>query len=133
MPANQPELVRILRQLGRAHRGKRELTRALPLLERALGILQAGAPTPAESSSTELELARVLWDMRKDRARALHLAEAALAHGEAASQTQLIEAARSWLASHGPGKQRRRARVDPPALGPRVTTAPPVSPAPATP
>ncbi len=103
------QLADTLTVFGFAHNRKGEPRLALPLLERAFKVRQAGKAGASDSSWTKLELARALWDAPGDRGRARRLAEESLAEARSVEHKEGTEAAEEWLASHG---ARRRARPD---------------------
>ena len=105
------QLADTLTVYGFAHNRKGDARHALPLLERAFKVRQAGKAGASDSSWTKLELARALWDAPGDRARARRLAEESLAEARSVEQKEGIEAAEEWLASHG-ARGKRPARPD---------------------
>jgi tetratricopeptide (TPR) repeat protein len=75
--ADHPEVLEMARSLGIAlhHAGRND--EALPYLERALAGGVARQAPPAELAGTRFNLAKVLWTLGHDRARARALAETA--------------------------------------------------------
>jgi tetratricopeptide (TPR) repeat protein len=87
--------------MGIAHWKEGRPLEAVAPLERALQIREAHEPDPAVVAETRFSLARVLWDVGRERARARHLVEAARAFFERtpARADQAREVTR-WLAEH---------------------------------
>jgi tetratricopeptide (TPR) repeat protein len=113
---NSPKLAMALTGLGAGHRANGQPERALPLLERALGIVQSDNASSNDSARTKLELARALWNARADRDRALRLAGEALVEARSMNNAVLAGQAERWLASarailERPGGTRARTRA----------------------
>ncbi|HXU68747.1 MAG TPA: serine/threonine-protein kinase [Polyangia bacterium] len=89
--------------LGAAYVARGEPARALPPLERALG-LQHGDETAADCADTELALAQALTNLGRDAGRAQTLAEAARdyykTHPFGVRRAHQLAAAEAWLRAH---------------------------------
>jgi eukaryotic-like serine/threonine-protein kinase len=71
---------------------------AIPVLEKALEMRMAAKAAPSLMSWTRFELAKALWNARRDRTRALTLAQDAAKEAEAdADESQLADVTK-WLA-----------------------------------
>ncbi len=76
--SDHPQLAKSLTNLARARRMTGNGDAVLPLLERAIALLQASRAPAIERWPAELELARALWESGQERERALALGERAL-------------------------------------------------------
>ena len=94
-----PDLALALAGLGEAHLDSKQARRALPVLERAVEIYQAAEARVQETATARFLLARTLWTMRRDRARARRLATAARAGFEKAGDSEAAGAVSAWLRS----------------------------------
>ncbi|HEX5752978.1 MAG TPA: serine/threonine-protein kinase [Archangium sp.] len=83
--------------LGELARSSGRLAQALPLLERALALGQDD--DKAEASQA---LARALWAVGRERARAVELATQALRYYQQVQQTHEVAELSRWLAQHPP-------------------------------
>jgi tetratricopeptide (TPR) repeat protein len=79
-------------------------TDAIPLLERALTLMDPATSDPDNVPMFQFELARALWDAGRDRAHAVELATKAHAAfdklGDAAGAASQRAESAAWLASH---------------------------------
>ena len=93
--------------MGVAHWKAGQPAEAVASLERALRIREAHEPDRATVAQTRFALARVLWDLARERPRARQLAEAAGAayQRDPAHADDAREIAR-WLAARSPGAGR---------------------------
>jgi len=66
-----------LTALGAAHLGAGRRDEALPILERASRIAEVSAPTVAYRAQARFALGRALWELERERSRAMALATAA--------------------------------------------------------
>jgi hypothetical protein len=96
-------------QLGGAHAALGRPARGLPFFERALAIASSRAPTDAYSAGREAQvnvrrqLAGVLWQLGRERARARALARDALelARGGGAEMDGPRAELEAWLVARG--------------------------------
>jgi tetratricopeptide (TPR) repeat protein len=93
--AQHPELAEALVVVGRIRLARNEAAQALPLLERAIEILDKREAYPEWLVQGRFALARALWTTGGDRARARALAIAA--RENAGHERGEIDA---WLAQH---------------------------------
>ncbi len=91
-----------LTRLGTVELQRGRPAEAIRLLEQALASREAAGATPSLTSWTRLELARALWDGKRDRARAVALAREAQAEAKADGDAQQLEDVEQWLAAHAP-------------------------------
>jgi tetratricopeptide (TPR) repeat protein len=97
-----------------------EVTRAVSVLEQALGVLANYNGFATSRAGAQAALARALWDTHGDRRRARLLAESALAAYVSQGRANKAEVVRAWLDSHPIGRKVSRSV--------RVTKATPGSP-----
>ncbi len=92
-----------LTALGTAHLGAGRVDEALPILERANRIGEAGAPTIKYRAQARFALGRALWKIEGERPRAVALAKAARQDYERSQQTPTTERelaiVDAWLAA----------------------------------
>jgi tetratricopeptide (TPR) repeat protein/predicted Ser/Thr protein kinase len=93
----------VLTRLGMVEVLRGRHAEAIRVLEQALAARVAAGAAPSLMSWTKLELARALWDGRRDRPRAVALARQARAEAKADHDAEQLEAVEQWLASHAPG------------------------------
>jgi tetratricopeptide (TPR) repeat protein/predicted Ser/Thr protein kinase len=99
-----PEVAEALLGLGRTHLAASAPELAIEPLERALAIHAQSPTEPLEHARTRFVLAQALWDSRRDRPRALRLAQEALAAYDAASGLRATERDQvaTWLTRRAP-------------------------------
>jgi tetratricopeptide (TPR) repeat protein len=95
-----PEVAEALLGLGRCHLAAGAPEQAIEPLERALAIHAESPTEPLEHARTRFVLAQALWNSRRDRPRALTLAQEALAAYETAPGLRTTERDQvtTWLA-----------------------------------
>jgi tetratricopeptide (TPR) repeat protein len=93
--SQHPYLAESLVLVGQIRLDRNEAAQALPLLERAVGILEKHGSDPALLAQGRFALARALWNTGGDRARARSLAIAA--RENAGDERAEVDA---WLAQH---------------------------------
>jgi serine/threonine protein kinase/tetratricopeptide (TPR) repeat protein len=94
-----PDVGLALAGLGEAHLDTGHPKRALPVLERSVAIYQEAEARVQETATARFALARVLWSLRRDRARARRLAAAARAGFEKADDQEAAGEVAAWLRS----------------------------------
>jgi len=97
---NHIQLTYSLRGLAIAHRHLGAPDKAIPLLERALSLLEGAPERELDAAKVRFNLARAMWDARRERKRAIELARAALERFTASSDERAKEVA-AWLVQHG--------------------------------
>jgi tetratricopeptide (TPR) repeat protein len=99
-----PEVAEALLGLGRCHLAAGAPEQAIEPLERALAIHAESPTEPLEHARTRFVLAQALWTSRRDRPRALTLAQEALAAYETAPALRTAERAQvtTWLSRRMP-------------------------------
>jgi serine/threonine-protein kinase len=97
--ADNTLLAYVLTGIGQTHLDDNDANSALVPLERAYRIGQSEGPDSPRRAETNFALARALWGARRDRGRALTLAEEAKAtYAKTPTQDKLAEV-ESWLRS----------------------------------
>jgi tetratricopeptide (TPR) repeat protein len=94
-----------LQGVGASHLAMGEADAAIPFLEDALRLREAGEPLQYNVAETRFSLARALCESEKDRQRALKLAAKARAFYATSGFRRQERAVAEWLATHKP-KQR---------------------------
>jgi tetratricopeptide (TPR) repeat protein len=103
---NDPAVAEPLLCGGQALLGLHRPERALAMLERALALQEGeSANTPADLAEARFALARTLWELGQDRARAIALATAARAGANPG--TSAGRAIEQWLRAHAPPRDAR--------------------------
>jgi hypothetical protein len=70
------------------------------VLEEALAMRAAAKAASDSSAWTKHELAKAVWEVGRDRKRAVELAREAREEAETAGDAKLATEARAWLSSH---------------------------------
>ncbi len=101
LPADHPNVGDSLNGVGLSYLGQGAPDRALAPLEKALTIREKSGAEPSQIGETRFLLARALWDIGQDRARAVALARSAQqAYGDRLPWRQKVEAIDGWLEQH---------------------------------
>jgi tetratricopeptide (TPR) repeat protein len=93
--AEHPEAAEALTMMGRIRLAGHAAPEALKLLERAVSILDSHPGDPAVLARARFALGRALWDLGRDRARALRLAADAREHVWPSERAEV----ETWLAA----------------------------------
>jgi eukaryotic-like serine/threonine-protein kinase len=91
------DVATVLLGLGQSYLDLQQTARAAPLLERALRLRTDGSEVAAEYT---FSLARALWELGRERPRALALARQAAATGVQITESVTQEQIAAWLAAH---------------------------------
>jgi tetratricopeptide (TPR) repeat protein len=100
---DHPDLAIDVLWLGEAELGLHEPRKALPPLERALTLFERAHVDPEELAETRFALAKVLWELGRDRSRAKALAaqaRATFAASRKASSRRALPEVETWLARY---------------------------------
>jgi ATP/maltotriose-dependent transcriptional regulator MalT len=98
-PGTHPELLaRTLTSLAESQLGSGDPAAALPLAQRALDLWQSRASKTAAAAWTRFILAKSLWEIQGDRARARQLAQEARTLLDGAPRSPRTAAIDAWLA-----------------------------------
>jgi len=103
LPPGSPDIAYSLENIGQAYLGLHRTQDAIQTLERGLALREKAGQEPSEMAEGRYALARALWELGKDRKRALALAELART-GYAAGKDD-VQAAQvaKWQAEHPAG------------------------------
>jgi hypothetical protein len=90
-----------LTSLGQCLVDERQPARAIPLLSRALAIREGSPGDASDLAFTRFQLARALWALGQERARALELAQKARAvFAGARGRERELGQVNAWLKQH---------------------------------
>jgi Tfp pilus assembly protein PilF len=97
--AQSDPMARTLANLAESHLGSGDPATALPLAQRALDLWQSRGSKTTAAAWARFVLARCLWEIQGDRARARQLAQEARALLDGAPRSPRAAAIDAWLAS----------------------------------
>jgi tetratricopeptide (TPR) repeat protein len=85
---------------GMVEIARKRYAEAIAVLEKALAARTAGGAVPSLVSWTRFELAQAVWELGRDRKRAVALAREAEAEAKQDNDADQIELIHKWLATH---------------------------------
>ena len=101
---NNPDTAESLARLGSIHLGLGAFAKAAELLEKSLSIIESQRPSPALLGEQRFDLARALWGAKRDRQRAIELANKAReAWTTMPARKKKVAEIDAWLATHASG------------------------------